>query len=299
MLWIAFAIVFVVTLFLQKNKTVFKNSINYVQNKQEEGLTYNNEILGNLVSKDSDGDGVLDWEESLWGTDPTKKDTNDDGTPDNIEIDKLKKETSQNESGESLNLSPDDESLTETDKFSREFFATVATLNQNGAMDQATADKLGASLAERIQNSAPRKIFLLSDIKVSKGDNAQAVQKYSESLYSIYKKYPMNYIVMDVLQKLIVDGNGVDIDASSELNSIIEQTTKVVDAMAKMSVPQSIASLHLDLLNGFERLVENLNDIKLYNTDVIVALSAISQYEKNVIKLATAVGNLNIAINKN
>ncbi len=35
---------------------------------------------------DTDGDGLLDWEEALWGTDPKNKDTDRDGTSDGEEV---------------------------------------------------------------------------------------------------------------------------------------------------------------------------------------------------------------------
>lgn len=35
---------------------------------------------------DSDGDGLLDWEEELWGTDKERQDTDGDGTPDGEEV---------------------------------------------------------------------------------------------------------------------------------------------------------------------------------------------------------------------
>lgn len=35
---------------------------------------------------DTDGDGLLDWEEALWGTDPKNKDTDRDGTSDGTEV---------------------------------------------------------------------------------------------------------------------------------------------------------------------------------------------------------------------
>lgn len=287
MLWIAFAIVFIILLFFLKNKSVFKNSLDYARDKQEAGLTYKNEVLGNLVNKDADLDGVPDWEEFLWGTDPTKKDTNGDGVPDNVEIENLKQPTGQNQQGLPL-LKSNDENLTETDKFSREFFATVATLNQNEAMDQATVDKLSSSLAEHIQNSPPRKVFVLSDIKVINNDSVQATKNYSDTLDNIYKNQPVNYTVIDVLRKFIIDENNataeagqVDVSVLSELDPIIEKTNKIIDGMIKMDVPKRFSLLHLSVINGFERSVENLNDIKLYDSDVIVALSAISQYEKN------------------
>ena len=188
------------------------------------------------------------------------------------------------------------ENLTETDKFSREFFATVATLNQNGQMDQATIDKLSSSLAEHIQNSPPRKVFLLSDIKIISDNSVQAVKSYDNALDSIYTKYPVKGNAINVLQKFMVDENNVDVGILAELDPIIGQTNKIIDALVKMSVPQSLAFLHLDFVNGLQRPMENLNDIKLYDTDVIIALSAISQYEKNITILESATNNLGNAI---
>ncbi len=288
MLLIVFAVLFIVTLFLFKTTTIFKNIGGNVN--QEAGLVYSNEILGNLVNKDTDGDGVLDWEEGLWGTDPRKKDTNDDGIPDSVEIENLKKQETQNQQGEPL--LQDEKNLTETDKFSREFFATVATLNQNGQIDQATVNKLSESLANNIQNSPPKKVFVISDLKVIKDDSVQAVKKYSDTLKNTNIKYQTDNTVLDILQRFIVDENTVDVRVLSELDPIIEQTNKIIGTLTKISIPQSLASLHLDFINGLQRLSENLSNIQLYDTDAIVALSAISQYDKNTTILESAVSNL-------
>ncbi len=294
---VASAIVFLVVIFLIKNEYLFSNTINNTDEEQNNaGLTYNSEIIGDLVARDLDGDGVLDWEEGLWGTDPTKKDSNDDGVLDKDEIEKLKEERGITEPSDSLTLSLEEENLTETDKFSREFFSTVATLNQSGQMDQETMDKLGSSLAEHIQNSTPKKVFILSDIKTT-GDDIQTVQIYSASFIKIETKYTLNYTVMDVLQKFIVDENNVDSSVLVELDPIINQTNNVINELAKMSVPQSLALLHLDFLNTLQRLSENVSDIQLYDTDVIVALSAISQYNDNTANLESTVNNLRNAIN--
>ena len=81
--------VFVLVVFVLKNKDSL--GLAGKENGTEEmGLIYGNEILENLITRDTDLDGVLDWEEGLWGTDPTKKDTNDDGVFDGVEIAKLK-----------------------------------------------------------------------------------------------------------------------------------------------------------------------------------------------------------------
>ena len=282
---------FLVALFLLKNKTIFQNTISFIQGKQENGLAYNsNTTIGDLVNRDTDGDGIPDWEESLWGTDPTKKETTP-GIPDNVAIEKLKSQTGQSQQGKPL-LKQEPENLTQTDKFSREFFSTVATLSQGGEMDQATVDKLSSSLAEKIQNSTPRKIYTPTNIKIINDESTKATQKYSDTLSSIYPQNPAKYTVIDVLQKFTLDENNVDVSVLVELDSIIEQIKKIINAMVKMNVPQSLSTLHLTVINALERLVENISDIKLYDTDVIVSLSAISQYEKNTTLLESAVSDL-------
>ena len=153
------ATVFVVALFLFKNKDTFTNQNEKAS--EQEGLTYKNEVLQNLVNKDTDLDGVLDWEEGLWGTDPAKKDTNGDGITDNVEIKNLK--VAQ---GKTTETTEDIANLTQTDKFSRELFSTVVALNQAGIINQATIDKLSGSLAEQIKNSPQRKTYKIPDIKI-------------------------------------------------------------------------------------------------------------------------------------
>jgi len=278
-------------LFFSKNKSVFKSLVS--QTEKQEGLTYGNEILGNLVNKDTDLDGVLDWEESLWGTDPTKKDTDGDGTEDDVEIEDLKKEAGQSESLK-LSLGQGAENLTETDKFSRELFTTIVTLNQNGQIDQATVDKLSESVFNQIQNSIQKKVFLISDLKLINNDNKQAIQKYSDALNNIYTKYPIEKGMVSILQKLIADEENTDLE--SELNPIINQENKIISELVKMSVPQPLSLLHLNLINTSQKLIENIYDMRFFHTDVILAMSAMSQYEENSTALDSAANKLAEAI---
>ena len=249
------------------------------------------------MNRDTDGDGILDWEEGLYGLDPTKKETVP-GVPDNSSINRLKNEQEENEQGESL-LKINTENLTETEKFSRELFATVAATSQNGVIDQATIEQLGASLSDKIQNTPPRKIFLVFDIKIINDDSVQSFKNYNGALNNINKKYPAtNYTILDVLEKFIADENNVDVSALTKLDPIIEQTNKIITAMTKTSVPQSISNLHLNIINGLEKLSENLSDIKLYESDAIIALGGISKYQENSNQLELDLNNLANTINQ-
>ena len=290
--------VFLIALFFIKNKTLFINKEIFTsQGINQDGLAYNTEIIGDLVNRDTDGDGVLDWEEGLWGTNPTKKDTNDDGVPDNIEIEKLKKAQGQSEQGQSL-LKESGENLTETDKFSREFFSTVATLNQAGSIDQTTVDKLGSSLADHIQNTTPKKIFIISDIKTINNNTTPAIQNYANTLENTFKKHTINVSIPDILAESMTNDGDIDVAVLDKLDPIIKHIKGIVNEMMVMKVPSSISVLHLDALNRFQKLAENLSDIKLVDLDVIVAISAISQYQKNDEELRLSLEKFKSVINQ-
>ena len=268
------AIIFLAVLFLIRIKSRFENQVS------QSGLIYGNATLADVVSRDTDFDGVLDWEESLWGTDPTKKDTDEDGEADGAEIAQMKADSGMNEGADSTATT--EENLTETDKFSRELFTTIVTLNQAGEVDQATAEKLSAALSDQITNYAPRKIFLASEIKIIEDNSAGAVEKYILKIGDIFLKYPADSSVIDILQEFVGDGENDNVAALSELDPIVEQTSGAIDEMIKMNVPSELATLHLELVNILERVTENLSDIQFFDMDPIVAMGAISQYEANI-----------------
>ncbi len=285
--------VFLLSLFFLKTKTEYKN-----QAVQNVGLVYNdNATLADLVNRDRDKDGVLDWEEGLWETDPHNPDTFGKGLGDKAEIEKIKLATRPlNELGDLA--APNQENLTQTDKFSRELFSTIATLNQTGPIDQATIDKLSSSLSEQIKNASARKIYTISEIKIINDDSVKATQKYNDDIENLYKKYPIKGNAIQVLKESMVDQENIDVSVLSKLDPIIKQTNMIISGMVKMDVPISLSNLHLEIINSLQRLIENLNDIKLFDTDVVVALSAMSQYEKNTNLLQTAVAKLTNAIDK-
>lgn len=288
---------FLLALFLLKTTSILKNNETYQSINTENGLIYNNTTIEDLVNKDRDGDGIMDWEESLYGLDPTKKQTTP-GISDENAIDKLKAEQ-----GESLLKTTNEdtsavEKLTETEKFSRELFATVAATSQNGVIDQATIETISASLAEKIKNPIVRKVFLISDIKIGKDDSIQAVNNYFNTMNSVQAKYPVKESVLSILEKFIIDENHVDTSVLVRLDGAINQTQNIINGILKISVPLSLVPLHLDLLNAGERTMENVIDMKLFDIDPIVAMGAMSKYGENLGSFQSALIALANAINK-
>jgi hypothetical protein len=286
------AALFLVALFLIKNGFLFRQKTALQKLSEEKGLTYDSATVADLVENDADGDGVADWEEALWNLDPTKQETVP-GTPDIATVNKMKGEEGSGGEG-----GGEPENLTETDKFSRELFSSLVALNQAGTIDQNTVDEISSSLAEHIQNSPQRKIYTLADLKTTKDESTASVKRYYDTLNNIYKYYPVSGDVVDILQKFVLDENNTDENILSKLHPITSQLRARIDGMLKIEVPQSLSALYLNLINTGEGLMENLEDIQLYETDPIVALGGMTKYEQNTPVLEEAVTQLMTAVSQ-
>jgi len=71
-----------------------------------------------------------------------------------------------------------------------------------------------------------------------------------------------------------------------------------MNGMLATPVPQSLATLHLNAINAMEGVIENLNDVQLYNTDSIVAFSGMSKYTQNSTNMTGTLQQLADAINQ-
>ncbi|MEI6280760.1 MAG: hypothetical protein WCP17_02040 [bacterium] len=294
-IWIAFAVLFLVVLFLIKTGFTLKNTENYQASNEQNGLAYSAKTIEELATKDTDGDTVPDWEEKLWGTDPNKTETTA-GTPDSVAIERLRADQiiKTGTTGNSQNGGV----ITQTDQFSRDLFTTIAAASQDGQpLDQTTADKISNSLADHIQNSPPKKVYTLLDIKILNDDSTQAVTKYQSTLGTTYKKYAIYVSVYDILAESIKNDD-ININVLNKLDPIIKNMNAIVTEMLSMKVPQSLSALHLEVINDFQKVSENITDIKAVNTDAILTMSAVSQYQKNDDQLAISIANLIAEINK-
>jgi len=167
-------------------------------------------------------------------------------------------------------------------------------IDQNGNMDPTTESNLVNSLEDSIQNSPQRKIYALTDLNITNDTSASAELKYVSTFHNLYPKNVVDYTILDVLRKFAPDstGNNADPSVLPELDPIIKQFSGLETGMLAMPVPQPLATAHLNIINALEGILENLNDIQLYNTDPIVALGGISKYEANNTLLNSALGEL-------
>lgn len=126
------------------------NSQNSSGNKQ---LVIDLSIGKNLGSGDTDGDGLLDWEEGLRKTDPNNPDTDGDGTNDGDEV-LLRRDPTIPGPDDSVDLLNGTDSAgnknsnvnytegTLSDQFATNFISNYFRLGSNGSLDEETKEGL-------------------------------------------------------------------------------------------------------------------------------------------------------------
>lgn len=192
--FIALAIVSVA--FILKNKALFTKD--KTQEKVEEKTptlvadNTVNKLLSEDTTKDTDNDGLPDWEEALWSTDPKNPDTDgdkttdgdekkqkrnplkagpDDGTKDDIDTSLIEEDPSQSSGKKTL-----------TEEVAKTFFTRFMYLQQNGGIDAASKDALLKEVSNLAENSFVYRKYSLNDLSIIEGTTPAQLKTFALEL---------------------------------------------------------------------------------------------------------------------
>lgn len=265
----------------------------YKSNSGKDGTNYSGKFsyissLFKSNDKDSDNDGLKDWEETLWKTDPKNSDTDGDGTPDGQEV---------NLGRDPLKPGPDDKletpklfseenfyggtgGLTKTDVLARDFLSQYLSAKalRGGELDESTKENLINSLNSNVNLSISSRIHTLSDLKISSDNSKEAIRNYGNQLGAIIKKYSEPAPEME----LIVFKRAIESDDQTELKKL-DKNINAYDSMTKefvnLTVPSSAQEIHLNLVNSFSNIKEIISNLQSFFQDPVEGLAALNQYQ--------------------
>lgn len=247
-----------------------KGIVSYLKNRKINNSEPVPMTIGSIIQKDSNNNGIADWEEYLWGLNPDK-----DGEKNKEFIMNKKKELAQN--NEFINLD-DSKSISENELLSREFFATIVSLQQTGNITEESLNSVSEIIGRKIE--APiiddiydtRSLILQSDTELSN-------EKYLENFDNLVVKYENSDIGSELT--LISQGLGNnDPQALYAAKTIASAYRSFGEELIKIPVPDSLAEIHLRLANNYEKTGQSIEGLTQTLLDPIIAMRAIINYKK-------------------
>lgn len=228
--------------------------------------------IGDVIEVDADQDGVRDWEEVLYGTDPDKKETIA-GTPDKVFVDGRKEEAAKAQALES-------DDTTETAKFAQEFLSSIIAFQQAGLITEENADTLTDSFFEYIKQYPNTLKYTEGSLTVIPKVTPKEQSAYLTVMNSVFLKNPMKGDTSIISVGLTLrDGNTKRL---GNLPKIAAGYEGVVKSLANAKVPQEALGAHLKILNGYDQLGKAVRAMEKIQTDPLPGFIAITRYQSYV-----------------
>lgn len=232
------------------------------------------ETVGELLTKDSNGNGVADWEEKLWGLDPTVLYTN--GVPNKTLIEQKKLALGVNGEGSAL---PENE----TDALARELITIATALGQEGQSD-ATLAAVGAKLADSVEITVANNHYSLKDVRTTT-TTTESLRAYYYSFQSITAQYNTGAPEINLLIQALESGDFSRIGELAATKTLYERYAK---ALIAMTVPIGVEKEHLEIVNSIHAMGLSLGYLAAVGDNATTALAGIAFYRLNDQRLAAA-----------
>jgi hypothetical protein len=250
-------------------------------------------IQNELSNKDSDNDGLKDWEENLWGSSPNNSDTDGDGVNDGDEISNKRNPTIKGPNDSLISTDKNssgvkeiEQPLTETDRIARITFARYMQLkNDSKPIDEAFQKQLLNEITSTtLQNSKPPRLYTESDLKIIP-TNTDSMKVYGNKMGELIKSATWGVDELSVIKSAL---DKEDEKALSKLDIPISGYRTILEKSIATEVPNDAVREHLLLVNALSKMIDSLEGAKLSFKDPALALSFFGKYPEYVTALHRA-----------
>jgi hypothetical protein len=265
--------IFIGWLFWVPTTDVFKLK-NLALGKKLQALTT---TPGEKSAPDSDNDGLKDWEEALWHTDPHNPDTDNDGTTDGEEIKLGRSPTAP---------APNDDLKTITlEQAASSTIQTSDNLTESLSIQLMTnfisAKSAGGSIGDLPQKLVDAKMpppfqdeFTLNDIVISTDNSNSAIKNYINTISTIIWRTP----TQNVGALLLAVDKNQDYSLLDKLSADVIIDTYIFQEVRKLKTPSSLSSAHLEIINLTNNERKALPEIQKLNSDPLIAIHGWNEY---------------------
>lgn len=236
-----------------------------------------------MTTRDSDMDGLPDWEERMYGSDPFISDTDKDGTSDGQEVrigrDASKPNTAKKgkEPNDKLKVAQDPHfatSSTDVLGLKKEFFAKQLAVYGQGVRNTTMRDLLGGFDAKKftVKNQ-------LVDLDVASGNDVASLHAYGNAFGALITKYTERTHRTE--GEILEEGMKAKSDVVLRELQLPSITYKNFSRDLKdMKVPSALASAHLLIVNGYEQMSKGLLGMQVMHTNPVDGAAGYQAYNK-------------------
>ncbi len=244
-------------------------------------------IAGQFNDKDSDGDGLKDWEEILWKTDINKIDSDNDGFSDKEEMEtgydpmdfsSNPKTGKKTENISQLNFLEPVRNVNLTQELATSMGVKVASLREDstqdfsnilGMVDKSTSQDLAEFIASFNRQISEK------ELKISNDNSAEAVKKYSGE---ISKAIPQNPYPQKREDDIFADA--MQTKDFKIIDEYIQYYSQSIINTKNIVVPSDFVLIHkkeIELFMATQKVFENIKEV---DTDPLKTVLALQQYER-------------------
>lgn len=235
--------------------------------------------VGEFVAQDTNGNGIADWEEKLWGLDPTVLYTN--GVSNKQIIDQKKQAL-----GVTNGTSTQPEN--ETDSLARELLTITAALGQSGEITKEDLAAVGAQLAHSVELTNITTHYSLKDLQTVPTTTA-SLTAYFSALQTLNGKYSGNVAEIDIVITALETGDTSRLPELSTTKTLYERYAKELVALP---TPIGVEGVHLEMANSIYSMAASLGLMAELSDNGVNALAGVALYKISDERLTAAVANL-------
>lgn len=236
------------------------------------------------LNQDSDSDGLKDWEEQIYGTDPQKTDTDGDKTSDGEEI-KLNRDPlkpgPKDQLPQPVALQKEIErkaadNLTQklTDRFEEKFMRPLLN-DPSAVLDE---EKISREILKDMPSSLTAiNYFTEKDLTILKNDTPENFANYIQGFNKIISG---SFIGLEI-SEIVVFSEALQAEDLSQLDildSYLAAYNSVIIKLSQLATPPGLADLHLAYLNATKRQQIAVQKMRRTESDVIKGTYGAQEY---------------------
>lgn len=219
--------------------------------------------VGDILEKDSNNNTIPDWEERLWGLDPTTTTTN--GISNKAIIEGKRGQLGTGEQATPLN---------ETDKIARDLFTFSNALGQESNVSSGDLGALAGKLAEQGPQKNTLPVYMIKNIATVK-TTAKTLEGYRTQLLSVLSTYDGSLPEIELLVSSLENGDFSQLEALDKTIAFYRAFSK---KLAAIKTPVGVAEYHLQIVNSIAGAGRAFQKIQSAQDNGINALVGLAEY---------------------